>query len=265
MALDYKEIIIKLKEAEPDITSVAIIEKEDDLVYSTEDWDLSAEVSNLVSVWKYNVKRRIRKHQFIIILEKKYSILQCTPERIVATSYSGEKNIVGAKDDERKIISLVNKDGDMKTAYAETARVLNQMSNKEPYMSSDSKLGHLGFSSWYTQQIAKDGSPTSSKREVIMSLIDFFKKGSKLEKPDELDLQRREAEKKQRMYELEKVLYALEITKADKLVNMIIKAEFTTDYIYDDFYLLRVKHKIIDLLKQEFQTDYLDLKITKNL
>ena len=96
-------------------------------------------------------------------------------------------------------------------------------------------------------------------------VIYFFKKGGKLEKPDEFDLKRRDKDRKQRMDELEKVLRALDITEEDRHVNMTITAEFTTDYIYDDFHLLRVKHKMIDLLKQEFQTDDLDLKIIKNL
>ncbi|GAJ06284.1 unnamed protein product, partial [marine sediment metagenome] len=33
----------------------------------------------------------------------------------------------------------------------------------------------------------------------------------------------------------------------------------------DDFHLLRVKQKIINLLKEEFQTDDLDLKIIKRV
>ena len=86
MAIDYKEIIIKLKEAEPGISSVAVIEQKDDLVYSTEDWDLSADVRNLVSVWKPMDPWSKVKRQYIFILEKKYSILQCTPERFIAFS-----------------------------------------------------------------------------------------------------------------------------------------------------------------------------------
>jgi len=302
MAIDYKEFIKDLKMTEPDITSVAIIGKEDNLVYSTEDWDISTEVNNLVSLWKqmenhFPFSRRPR--QFIFFLKNKYSILQCTPERLVATRRNHKDYLIGAKDDERIIISHVKENSWFMTVYSETVRILRQMSNKEPYMSVDSILGkykkpdesdlirrqedrkkrinelenlkqvqskelYKAPDAKMTQQFSK-WEVTSLKREVIMSVIDFFKKGSKLEKPDGQDLQRRKAEKKLRIDELEKVLRSLEISKEVSHVKMIIKAKFNTDYIYDDFHLLKIKQKIIDLLKQEFQTDYLDLKITKKL
>ena len=99
-----------------------------------------------------------------------------------------------------------------------------------------------------------------------MGLIDFFKKGGKLESPDEHDKKRREKEKKKRMEELEKVLQALEITEEDRFVNIMINTEFTTDYIYDDFQLLKVKREIENLIKKEFQIhEPFKVKITKNL
>jgi hypothetical protein len=134
------------------------------------------------------------------------------------------------------------------------------MSSKEPYLAEDTKLGIEG-----AKKFPKFWDLPKLREELMNGLIDFFKKGGKLEKPDEFDLKRREKARLQRMDELKKVLRALDITEDDRYVNMTITAEFTTDYIYDDFHLLRVKHKIIDLLKDEFQTDDLELKIIKNL
>jgi hypothetical protein len=148
----------------------------------------------------------------------------------------------------------------MLTAYVATARALKLMSSKEPYLAEKAYLGKEG-----AQKFPKYWDLPKLREELMNGLIDFFKKGGKLEKPDDFDLKRREKDRKQRMDELEKVLRALDITEEDKYVNMTITAEFTTDYIYDDFHLLRVKHKIINLLKEEFQTDDLDLKIIKNL
>ena len=254
-AIDYNETVKSLKQSDPNIDSVAIVEEKDKLVFSTANWDISVEVSKIISIWDS------MSGVSITISEKKYSILQSTPERLVATSIQGEGHIVGAKDDERKVICHVKKQGEreMLTAYTATARALKLLSSKKPYISEDAKLGEGD------QKLPKYWDLPKLREELMNGLIDFFKKGGKLEKPDNFDLKRREKDRKARMDELEKVLRALDITEEDKHVNMTITAEFTTDYIYDDFHLLRVKHKIINLLKEEFQTDDLDLKIIKNL
>lgn len=254
-AIDYNETVKSLKQSDPNIDSVAIVEEKDKLVFSTANWDISVEVSKIISIWDS------MSGVSITISEKKYSILQSTPERLVATSIQGEGHIVGAKDDERKVICHVKKQGEreMLTAYTATARALKLLSSKKPYISEDAKLGEGD------QKLPKYWDLPKLREELMNGLIDFFKKGGKLEKPDDFDIKRREKDRKARMDELEKVLRALDITEEDKHVKMTITAEFTTDYIYDDFHLLRVKHKIINLLKEEFQTDDLDLKIIKNL
>ena len=251
-AIDYNTTVKSLKQSEPNINSVAIIEGKDDLAFSTANWDISEELGKIISIWDS------MSGVSITISDKKYSILQSTPERLVATSIQGEGHVVGAKDDERKILCHVKKQGKMLTAYVATARTLKLISSKEPYLAEAAKLGREGA-------FPKYWDLPKLREELMIGLIDFFKKGGKLEKPDKFDIKRREKDRKQRMDELEKVLRALDITEEDKHVNMTITAEFTTDYIYDDFHLLRVKHKIVNLLKEEFQTDDLDLKIIKNL
>ena len=254
VAIDYSKAVNDLKQSEPNIDSVAIVEGKDDLAFSTENWDISNELSKILSIWDS------LSGISITISDKKYSILQSTPERLVATSIQGEGHIIGAKDDERKVISHIKKQGKMLTAYTATARALKLMSSKEAYLADDAKLGKEG-----AQQLTKYWDLPKLREELMNGLIDFFKKGAKLERPDDFDIKRREKDRKKRMDELEKVLRALAITEEDRHVNMTITAEFTTDYIYDDFHLLRIKHKIINLLKEEFQTDNLELKITKNL
>ena len=252
--IDYSKAVNSLKQSDPNIDSVAILEGKDDLAFSTANWDISEELSKIISIWDS------MSGVSITISEKKYSILQSTPERLVATSIQGGGHVVGAKDDERKILCHVKKQGKMLTAYVATARALKLMSSKEPYLAEEAKLGEEG-----AQKFPKYWDLPKLREELMIGLIGFFKKGGKLEKPDAFDLKRREKDRKQRMDELEKVLRALDITEEDKHVNIKITAEFTTDFIYDDFHLLRIKHKIIDLLKEEFQTDDLDLKVIKNL
>ncbi len=253
MPIDYKTSVENLKQLEPDIISVAIIERGKELVYNTEDWDISEEVDKLVSIWDS------MSGKSITIMGKKFSILQSTPERLIATSIKGEGHIIGAKDNERKLISHVKKEGNMLTAYIATARTLKLMSKVEPYISADAQTGAKR-----EKRIPRYWDLPRLRGELMKGLIDFFKKGTELEKPDEFDSKRRKKERQLRMEELEKVLQALEITEEDVL-NITIKAKFTTNYIYDDFHLLRIKHKIKNLLKEEFQLDDLELNIKKKL
>ena len=100
MSVDYKAVVKKLKESEPDIKSVSIIEDEEEVVFSTSDWDISEEVKKINGIWDSLHGKSIS------ISEKKFSILQSTPERLVATSIKGDGHILGAKDDERRILVL---------------------------------------------------------------------------------------------------------------------------------------------------------------
>jgi hypothetical protein len=151
----------------------------------------------------------------------------------------------------------------MLTAYTTTARALKSLSSKEPYINSKAKPTKAKTSSifpaeWDTPKL---------REEMMKGLIDFFTTGGKLEKPDDIDIKRREKERKQRMDELEKVLQALDINKEerDKLIKITIKTNFVTDYIYDDFQLLRIKHKIEKLIEKEFQVHKIDIKIKKEI
>jgi hypothetical protein len=252
MQVDYSNMVGNLKQSEPDIEAVAIIEGRDNLVYSTENWDIREDIGKVVSIWDSMYGQAIN------VAGKKYSILQSTIERLVATSLQGG-HIVGAKDEERKIIARVRAEGNMLTAYMATARTLKLVSSKEPYLAADAEFGKGASipSFWDTPKL---------REELMRGLIDFFKKGAQLEKPDEYDIKRREQERKKRMEELEKVLSALEITDEDRYVNITIKTDFKTDYIYDDFQLLKVKREIEDLIKKEFQIhEPFKVKIVKKL
>ena len=253
MPVDYEKAVKDLK-SETDIKSVAIIEGKYKIVYSTEDWDISEDIRKLVGIWDS------QHGKSITVSDNKYSILQATPERLVATSIKGKGHILGAKDDERKVVVYAKPKGNMLTAYTAAARSLKSMSSKEPYMDEKIELGKIEKFpyKWDTPRL---------REEMIKGLIEFFTKGRKLEAPDETDLKRREKERSQRMEELSKVLHALEITKEerDKLVSITIKTKFVTDYIYDDFQLLRVKHKIEKLIENEFQVHDIDTRIVKKI
>jgi hypothetical protein len=78
----------------------------------------------------------------------KYSILQCTSERLVATSIRGEGHIIGAKDEEHKLIVYLEPDGEPMGATMDTARALSEMSSKSTYVDQNAQFGSdMGTSS----------------------------------------------------------------------------------------------------------------------
>ncbi|MFX1322580.1 MAG: hypothetical protein ACFFAQ_13160 [Promethearchaeota archaeon] len=137
MPVDPESAIHNLMQAEPSIIAAVVIRGRD-IVYSTDNWDISADVGRVVSSWTS------MNAQFIMISGVKYSLLQCTAERLVATSIRGEGHIVGAKDEEHKVITYVEPDGPMNAAYMDTARTLASMSSQGQYMNGNTQLGAKG-------------------------------------------------------------------------------------------------------------------------
>ena len=86
------------------IIAVALVQGKDTILYSTDNWDISADVGEVISRW------RSLNAPFIVISGIKYSVLQCTSERLVATSIRGEGHILGAKDDDYTLILHVEPD-----------------------------------------------------------------------------------------------------------------------------------------------------------
>ena len=137
MPVDPESAIHNLMQSEPSIIAVVVIRGRD-IIYSTDNWDISADVGRVLSSWAS------MNAQFIMISGVKYSILQCTSERLVATSIRGEGHIVGAKDEEHKVITYVEPDGPMNAAYMDTARALASMGSQGPYMDGSAQLGAKG-------------------------------------------------------------------------------------------------------------------------
>jgi len=138
MGLDPETAVYNLMQSEPAIIAVAVIEGRNTIVYSTDNWDISEDVNRVSSAWSS------QNAQFVMVSGVKYSMLQCTSERLIATSIRGEGHIVGAKDDERKILCYVEPDGNMNIAYVDAARAITQMSGKQAYLGTEAELGQKG-------------------------------------------------------------------------------------------------------------------------
>jgi hypothetical protein len=126
--------VYNLMQKDPSIIAAAVLQG-NNVIYSTDNWDISADVGKVVSSWNS------MNAQFVMISGVKYSILQCTTERLVATSIRGEGHIIGSKDDEHKIIVYLEPDGEPMGATMDTARALAELSSKSSYLDDSAQLG----------------------------------------------------------------------------------------------------------------------------
>jgi len=126
--------VYKLMQKDPSIIAAAVLQGSN-IIYSTDNWDISTDVNKVISSWNS------MNAQFIMISGVKYSILQCTTERLVATSIRGEGHIIGSKDEEHKIIVYLEPDGEAMGATMDTARALSEISSKGNYLDENAQLG----------------------------------------------------------------------------------------------------------------------------
>ena len=105
MPTDPATVVYNLMQKDPSIIAAAIVQGRDTILYSTDNWEIGADVSRVISSWDSLTA------QFIMISGVKYSILQCTSERLVATSIRGEGHILGLKDGEYKLLLYLEPDG----------------------------------------------------------------------------------------------------------------------------------------------------------
>ncbi|MFX0030163.1 MAG: helix-turn-helix domain-containing protein [Candidatus Hermodarchaeota archaeon] len=143
----------KLIESESKIVSVAIIEGEKDIVYTTENWDISQDIDKINSIWD------LGESSNITISGLKCVIIQNTTEKLVAITLKNsqfEGGIVGFKDDERKIICKTAPDGHLLLGFTETSKIIRKLSSKKPYMDLDKELGKVEELKWATPRILLD-------------------------------------------------------------------------------------------------------------
>lgn len=165
MPIDPATAVNNLMQKDPSIIAAAVIKGNDNILYSTDNWDISPDVGRVVSSWNS------MNAQFVMISGVKYSILQCTSERLVATSIRGEGHILGAKDDEHKLIVYLEPDGEPMGATMDTARTLAEMSSKSNYLESNTAMGNYGT----TSATQVNSNIDSQLRGEIQSFLDWIK------------------------------------------------------------------------------------------
>jgi len=161
MPIDPQTAVYNLMQNDPHMIAAAVL-KGKEIVYSTDNWDISADIGRVISSWIG------QNAQFIMMSGVKYSILQCEPERLVATNLRGEGSIVCAKDEEFKIIVYLEPDGYAPGAAMDVQRALGTMSTKGAYMAGDSQMG---------QKAQNMGGSASSSAAVSTVSVDPQLKG----------------------------------------------------------------------------------------
>ena len=128
-----------------DINATVVIEGDQKIVYSTDNWDVSKDLIHINKVWGFEEKREL------FISGEKYSILRNTNELLVAVVVEIDKKnkaipkerIVGFKDAERKILIKLSEDSYLPMAVTNVARVISDINKKEPYIKSEVSLGKV--------------------------------------------------------------------------------------------------------------------------
>ncbi len=155
-----EEIISKIDneiKKDPEIIASVIIEGEKNIVYSTDNWDLSKDIDYINSIWGK------KEGRFLYLAGNKYTILQNTLEKLIAVSLNktkkkviSQESIVGFKDSERIVLCKIPQDPTgqfLLLAVPKTVNILKELSSKEPYMGSDTTLGNLEELKWATPKV----------------------------------------------------------------------------------------------------------------
>jgi len=104
----------------PTIMAITYMNETGNIVYQTSNWDISPDTIGVLNSWRQQAPS-------IVVQGVKYSVLQCTPERLVSTNILGQGHIVAASEKSRVLLVYITPDGGAGPAYMDVARTLSQI------------------------------------------------------------------------------------------------------------------------------------------
>jgi hypothetical protein len=111
----------RLLTANPTITHAAVATPEGRVLYQTKNWDVSKDIRKVLADW-------VVRSPAIVLCDVRYSVLQCTPERLVSTNVSKKGHLVGAITPEGHfLLTHTSSNGNYQVSYMDTARAADQM------------------------------------------------------------------------------------------------------------------------------------------
>lgn len=174
MPVDPTTAVYNLMQSDPNIIAAAVI-KNKQVLYTTDNWDISGDVDRVLSSWVS------QNAQFIMVSGVKYSILQMEPERLVAISLKGEGSICAAKDEEHALICYLQPDGDARGAIMDVQRAVGSMSSQGPYLNASAQMGQkvseMGGAASVGVSTSVDAEPSVDPqlKGEIQSFLDWIK------------------------------------------------------------------------------------------
>jgi len=109
-------IVNELLSSNENITAAAVLTNDGRVIYQTDNWDVTGDVAGLLSAWR-------EKAASISIQGIKYSVLQATEERLIATNVSGLGHIILSTAQYRGILLVyVAPQGDTGGSYVDVSR-----------------------------------------------------------------------------------------------------------------------------------------------
>ena len=114
------------------ILAVTIIRPtSNEIVYQTNNWDITADIANIMSAWSSN-------QPSINITGVKYSSISITPDRLIATNIGGQGHICisksQVKDRSMIIVCYLTADGNAQAGYIDSSRAMNNMLLNIPHL-----------------------------------------------------------------------------------------------------------------------------------
>jgi hypothetical protein len=101
------------------IGAIAVLDKNGRVLYATENWKVNG--NELINSWR-------NKDPSVTIQNVRYSTLQTTEERLIATNVSGKGHIVmSTVGDKALLIAYILPQGDAQGSYADVCRAADQI------------------------------------------------------------------------------------------------------------------------------------------
>jgi hypothetical protein len=116
--IDY--FVRDLMTTNPTIMALTYMNENGNIIYQTSNWDISSDTISVLNAWRQQTPS-------VVVQGIKYSVLQCTPERLVSTNILGQGHIVASSERSRVLLAYVTPDGGAGVAYMDVARVLSQL------------------------------------------------------------------------------------------------------------------------------------------
>ncbi|MFX0033359.1 MAG: helix-turn-helix domain-containing protein [Promethearchaeota archaeon] len=149
------------------IISTTIIEGENNILYSSDNWDISGDLESINALWNSENLGEL------IIENIKYKVLQNSSEKLVAVNLEKKGSIIGFKDSERKIISRIEPGESAYLGLIETSRTLGELSKKKPYLNPKVILGKDKEIKWATPKVLLDDAQNLQRLGLLKAGLSF--------------------------------------------------------------------------------------------